>query len=46
MDNSSFLYEDEKLLIFDNALEASKMAGTISYEVLTSLKEYMKREIV
>ncbi|NOR58912.1 MAG: alanine racemase [Sulfurimonas sp.] len=46
MDNSSFLSDEEKLLIFDNAIDAVKSAGTISYEVLTSLKASLKREIV
>ena len=46
MDNSSFLAECKELLIFDNAIEASKFAKTISYEVLTSLKGGMVRKIV
>ncbi len=46
MDNSSFIAKDEKLLIFDDADKVAKMAGTISYEVLTSLKASLKREIV
>ena len=46
MDNSSFLSEDETILIFNNAIESAKFANTISYEVLTSLKESIKREIV
>jgi alanine racemase len=46
MDNSSFISDEEKLLIFDNAIEAAKHAKTISYEVLTSLKSYLTREIV
>jgi alanine racemase len=46
MDNSSFLSDVEKLLIFDDARVVAKFAQTISYEVLTSLKSYIKREIV
>ena len=46
MDNSSFLCEDDELLIFDDARELAKSANTISYEVLTSLKSYIKRVIV
>jgi alanine racemase len=46
MDNSSFISEEENLLIFNNAIDAQKSAGTISYEVLTSLKASLKREIV
>lgn len=46
MDNSSFLCEDEQLLIFDNAAHVAVFAGTISYEILTSLKPELTREIV
>lgn len=46
MDNSSFLSEDDKILVFDDARVAAKYAKTISYEVLTSLKSEIKREIV
>lgn len=46
MDNSSFLSDKDKLLIFDDARDAALYAGTISYEVLTSLKQDIKREIV
>ncbi|PHQ65474.1 MAG: alanine racemase [Sulfurimonas sp.] len=46
MDNSSFLSEEENLLIFNNATDAAESAETISYEVLTSLKSSLKREIV
>lgn len=46
MDNSSFLSEDETLLIFNDARDAAKFAGTISYEVLTSLKPELKRTII
>jgi alanine racemase len=46
MDNCSFISDKEKLLIFNNAIDAAKPVGTISYEVLTSLKPSLKREIV
>ena len=46
MDNSSFLTDKEELLIFDDARIAAKFAGTISYEVLTTLKDKIKRKIL
>ena len=46
MDNSSFLSDKEEILVFDDASEAALQAGTISCEVLTSLKPDIKREIV
>lgn len=46
MDNSSFISDDEELLIFDDASQLAEYANTISYEVLTSLKPYIKREII
>ncbi len=46
MDNSSFLTDKESLLIFNDARTVAPYAQTISYEVLTSLKSYIKREIV
>ena len=46
MDNSSFLSQDEELLIFNDATQVATFAKTISYEVLTSLKPHLKREIV
>ncbi|MBU1989243.1 alanine racemase [bacterium] len=46
MDNSSFLCEDEEILIFDDASKLAESAKTISYEVLTSLKADIKREIL
>jgi len=45
MDNSSFLSDKEHLLIFDDASKLAKSANTISYEVLTSIKPYIKRYI-
>ncbi len=46
MDNSSFVSEDEELLIFDDAREVAKSAATISYEVLTALKPHLQRVVV
>ncbi|MBA1433435.1 MAG: alanine racemase [Epsilonproteobacteria bacterium] len=46
MDNSSFLADDEELLIFNDARVVAKSAGTISYEVLTALKERLPRKLV
>jgi len=46
MDNASFLTGKEELLIFNDAKEVAKYAGTISYEVLTSLKAYLPRKVV
>ncbi|MDD2905739.1 MAG: alanine racemase [Sulfurimonas sp.] len=46
MDNSSFISDEEELLIFENASYVAAFAGTISYEILTSLKSELKREIV
>ena len=46
MDNSSFLSDDDELLIFDDARVAANFAKTIAYEVLTSLKPEIKRDIV
>lgn len=45
MDNSSFLSDEDKLLIFDDARVIARVAGTIGYEVLTSLKSNIKREL-
>ena len=46
MDNSSFLSDDDSILVFNNASSAAKYVNTIAYEVLTSLKEGIKRSIV
>ena len=46
MDNSSFLSDEDELLIFNDAREVAPYAKTISYEVLTSLKANIKREII
>lgn len=46
MDNSSFLSNEDEILIFNDAREMAKSAQTIAYEVLTSLKENIKRSII
>jgi len=46
MDNSSFLSEEEEILIFKDAREIAKSAKTISYEMLTSLKSTIIRKII
>ncbi|MCK9472935.1 alanine racemase [Sulfurimonas sp.] len=46
MDNSTFATSKEKLLVFNDARVVAKYAKTIGYEVLTALKEKIKREIV
>ncbi len=46
MDNSSFLCEREELLIFDDASKVSAQTNTISYEILTSLKSSLKRQVI
>ena len=46
MDNSSFICEKDEILIFNDARKLSKPAQTIAYEILTSLKADIKREIV
>lgn len=46
MDNSSFISDKDELLIFNDARVVAKCAGSISYEVLTSLKPHLKRNII
>ena len=46
MDNSSFISDDEEILIFNDARVIAKSAKTISYEILTSLKESIKRVVI
>ncbi len=46
MDNASFIGNEENLLIFNDARIMAKAAKTISYEVLTSLKKKLKREVI
>ncbi len=46
MDNSSFLSDEDELFIFSDARDVAQFANTISYEVLTSLKANIKRDII
>lgn len=46
MDNSSFLSDKDQLLIFNNAKDIAKFAGSFSYEILTSLKSNIKRKVI
>ena len=46
MDNSSFLSDEDELLIFNDARSVAKVAGTISYEILTALKPHLKRIVL
>ena len=46
MDNSSFLSDEEVLLIFDDASKVAPYASTIAYEVLTSLNAEIKRRVI
>ena len=46
MDNSSFVSDAKEILIFDDARVAAKFAKTIAYEVLTSLKVDLRRNIL
>jgi len=46
MDNSSFISDKDEILVFDDASKIASSAKTIGYEILTSLKPHLKREIV
>jgi len=46
MDNASFLGDAKELLVFNDAKQVAKLAKTIPYEILTSLKAHIKREIL
>ena len=46
MDNSSFVSEADRLLIFDDARSYAAAAGTFAYEVLVGLHPRLKRKIV
>ena len=46
MDNATFVSDEESLCIFSDARDFSNAAGTISYEILTSLKPSLKRFVV
>ncbi len=46
MDNTTLTCKDDELVIFNNANDFAKVAGTISYEVLTSLSSTMQRRLI
>lgn len=46
MDNSSYRSSEERLLVFDDANAVADFAGTIGYEVLTSLSPAIARRII
>jgi len=46
MDNSTYKCSDEKLLVFDDANAVAAFAGTIGYEVLTSLSPAIARRTI
>ncbi len=46
MDNSSYACNEQKLLLFDDANAVADVAGTIGYEVLTSLSPAITRRII
>ncbi len=46
MDNSSFISETDRLLIFNDAGSYADAAGTIAYEVLVGLHPRLKRKII
>ena len=46
MDTISLNCDDDEVLIFDDVSKLSKLHNTINYEILTSLKSTIKREIV
>ena len=46
MDNVTLDSADDEVCMFDDANKYAQSAGTIGYEILTSMKEYIKRVIV
>ena len=46
MDNSTYKCSEQKLLVFDDANTVADFAGTIGYEVLTSLSASIARRII
>jgi len=46
MDNSSFATTQKELLLFNDARKVALHVKTISYEILTALKPYIKRKIL
>lgn len=46
MDNSSYLCEDEEILVFNDASALASLSDTIGYEILTSLSPFIQRRII
>ena len=46
MDNSCFTTQKDEILVFNDARGVAKKAGTIAYEIVTSLKPSLQREII
>jgi len=46
MDNISIASQDDEVVLFDDAREYAKVCGTISYEVLVRMKDYLERKVV
>jgi len=46
MDNISIESDKEEVVLFNDSREYAKVCGTISYEVLVRLKDYLERKII
>jgi len=46
MDNSSFICNKDEILVFNDANAIAKSSNTISYEILTSLKDRIERRYI
>ncbi|MEA3521868.1 MAG: alanine racemase, partial [Campylobacterota bacterium] len=46
MDNISLTCKDDEVVIFHNANEYAKVAGSIGYEILTGLSSYLERRLI
>ena len=46
MDNISINSDKDEICLFDDVSRLAKLHSTISYEMLTSLKEYIKRKVI
>ena len=46
MDNIAVISNDEEICIFDDAKQLAKINNTITYEILSSLKQGIKKEII
>lgn len=45
MDNLSLNSKDEEVCLFENAMPLAKLHDTISYEIVTTLSPYIRREV-